>query len=155
MSISFGLSGPQDLLEKVKREYGRLEQAVITNDQDIGDSLFNFCVTCYHIKDWLKASDKLKCSKDNVEKFVENTKELKICKEICNTYKHFKLDRNATTEKVYTSASSTLEGNTSSVLLYGNNYKIKILTIDGDKYEMLDFAKKCINAWVGFFQINF
>jgi hypothetical protein len=55
MSLTFGLKTPHDLLEKARRELVALEGAAMTQDEtEITDALYNFAVTTYHVKDWLK-----------------------------------------------------------------------------------------------------
>ena len=55
MALTFELKSPQDVLAKVRRELAIPEAAAASQDkQRIADALYNFSVTAYHVKDWLR-----------------------------------------------------------------------------------------------------
>ena len=57
MSVDFnyGFGSAKNVLAKVKRDESKLYHAVVSQEADsISDAVFNFSVTAYHIKDWLK-----------------------------------------------------------------------------------------------------
>ncbi len=82
----------KDLLDKSLRELAKLQKAIDNSDErEIGDCVFNFFITNYHIKDWLIQSDNI--DKKTVEKYIKNSEWLRICEDLCNSGKHFKIDR--------------------------------------------------------------
>jgi len=92
MSITFALDKPRDILAKVRREQARLFEALQTQDRTIiADTLFNFAVTAYQIKDWLSQSASAAYSPSQVQAYIEADKCLRLCREICSASKHQKL----------------------------------------------------------------
>jgi hypothetical protein len=74
-----GLKTPQDLLRKVRHDFGRLK-AEPMNEY----AAFDFFVSSYHMLDWLHPSDK--ASKEAEE---NSTPLLQICSHLANGAKHF------------------------------------------------------------------
>jgi hypothetical protein len=159
MSITLALDKPRDLLAKARREQDRLFDALQAQDRtSIADVLFNFAVTAYHIKDWLKQSASASYSPSQVEAYIEADKCLRLCREICNASKHQKL-RSVSTEArdVTFSATGTfvvasidpndvkLESETSP------SFAVKIVAFDGSRYEANEFVAQVIRAWEHFF----
>ena len=77
----FDLRTPQDLLQKVHHDIGRLR----ANRTDTY-AAFDFFVTCSQLPDWLKPLGVLPATV--FEKYVE----LRICRHIGNTGKHFYIE---------------------------------------------------------------
>jgi len=159
MSITFALDKPRDILAKARREQARLSEALRTQDRtSIADTLFNFAVTAYHIKDWLKQSASASYSPGQVEAYVEADKCLRLCREICNASKHQKLipapndvrDITLSATGTFIIASTDpndvkLESETSP------SFSVKVVAFDGSRYEANEFATHVILAWEQFF----
>jgi len=82
---------PKELLHKLYREGRRANLS--TNEIDIIDTVFNFCVTGHSLRDWaikhlqLNESQKTEFHNDcNLNDY------LKYCRDIANSSKHFGLD---------------------------------------------------------------
>lgn len=74
------------------------------------DFLYAFFQAAYHLADWLKNSGAAPCAQ--VENFVNSTRSLVFCRDICNGSKHFRLDRRQRSKNVglmheYVPASGT------------------------------------------------
>lgn len=159
MTITFELDSPQDLLVKARREKTRLHQAVVAQDRtQIADAIFNFAVTDYHVKDWLKESTSGSYTPDDVETYLHSTRVLRVCREICNASKHQTLKKSAKdTVAVTTSATTVVSiGNlqTGGVSLETEQtptFRVKVVTPDGSRFEVMDFSAQVITAWEQFF----
>jgi hypothetical protein len=159
MSITFTLDKPRDMLAKARREQARLSEALRTEDRTgIADTLFNFAVTAYHIKDWLKTSASAAYSPSQVEAYIESDKYLKLCREICNASKPQKLVpgpneiRDITFSATGTFVIATIDPN--DVKLESEtspSFRIKVVAFDGSHYEANEFAEQVIAAWKQFF----
>ena len=86
----------EEQLFRLKRWYERLE--IINNNKikdfentyHYEDDFYAFFLNCYHLKDWIR-NDKSIILKENVEDFINKNDCMKICADICNGQKHFKL----------------------------------------------------------------
>lgn len=143
MTLVYSFTKPIELLKKLQREQNRLKEAAAKQDDDeMADHLFNLAVTAFHIKDWLKENQQgQRYSKKDVEDYVNSTKVLSACRDLCNSGKHFQIDRYVPkTQDVYASAGASMV--------------IKILMVDGTKYEAVSLGEQAICAWESFFQRN-
>jgi len=140
VSLVYRFNKPVELLEKLRRERDRLRHALtLQSDEEMADHLFNLVVTAFHIKDWLKESSKGQTySVSDVESYVQSTQVLSACRDLCNSGKHFQIDR-------YTPATRDVYGSA------GASVVIKVLMCDSTKYEALDMADQAIAAWERFF----
>lgn len=57
------------------------------------DEVYAFFQNCYHLKDWLQADGYSSGLVSDVEGFINNSDELKLCADLCNGSKHSKLKR--------------------------------------------------------------
>lgn len=80
----FELRTPRDMLEKARREHQRLSTQLNI------DNLFNFFVTAYHIKDYIKTSKVLVNNEPLIS--LLNEPDMNACRAICNQGKHLALD---------------------------------------------------------------
>jgi hypothetical protein len=159
MSITFALDKPRDMLAKARREQARLSDALRTQDRtSIADALFNFAVTAYHVKDWLKESASAAYSPSQLEAYLQADKCLRLCREICNASKHQRLtavpkdarDIAFSATGTFTIASTDpndvkLESDASPT------FTVKVVAFDGSRYEASDFASHVIRTWEQFF----
>jgi len=159
MEITFELDSPQDLLAKARREQTRLREAIDTqNRTQIADAVFNFAVTAYHVKDWLKKSVAESYRPKDVETYLHSVRVLRVCREICNASKHRGLDEPAKdTEAVTASAAPVTSpmrlqiGEVSFEAEQPPSFRIKVVTLDGSRFEVMDFSAQVITAWERFF----
>jgi hypothetical protein len=82
----FRLQTPRDMLEKAGREHARLRSSL-----DI-DNVFNFFVTAYHIRDYVKESKSV--PPEALAAFMRDP-EIEFSRELCNKAKHMLLTKSA------------------------------------------------------------
>lgn len=137
------------LIRKLHREKERLVSALHRqHDEEIADSFFNFSATAYHIKDWLKNQPEFSNRYRDVEGFVESCVSLRICKDICNSQKHFRVDRDSVTKEVrfdIASVERVIPGER-FVDVYGT-IGITIEAHDGMVFECQEFCEAVIKEW--------
>jgi hypothetical protein len=152
MSLTIGMSTPRDLLEKAERDLSALEGAAATQDETmIGDALYNFAVTAYHIKDWLKKHRSKSYAARQVEEYVNSSMALSSCRDICNAGKHATITQYApTTEEVTASLGAVTE-----IVMPGRLAtpikRVKIVRKDGSRHEAVELATRAIEDWKRFF----
>jgi hypothetical protein len=159
MSITFEFKDSGDVLAKAKREQVRLVDALASQDRvQIADAIFNFAVTAYHIKDWLKKSPGAAYSGVDVENHIASDPYLRACREICNASKH-RLLRSPPVDTVAVSASATsivspYLGESADVALETETaprFRVKVVSLDGTRVEAGEFASRVLAAWEQFF----
>src|ERR1019366_8121744 len=155
MSLVFKISNARDLLNKLRRDEERLLDALSSsNEETIGDALFDFAVTGHSIKDWAKKAAVSHPSDIDVEALVKSNVYLQACRDIANSSKHQSITQYvAATARVYASLTAvhSVSGfDKQEIVETEQNYasfKIKILMTDGIKIEMRQFARNVIAAW--------
>lgn len=73
-------------LENIKEKYAAEE----LSKEDV-DDIIAFFQNCYHLKDWM--INTLPSLKENIEHFINEKFEMRICHDICNGFKHKRLNR--------------------------------------------------------------
>jgi len=145
-------------LERAKRFLNRIRQLYAgegipyEENKNHDDDVISFFIHCYHVKDWIINSNKIGISKEEVEDYINNNEALRICADLCNGEKHFKLQRNSRTGKQPHIASrnySNLYFTPESGLLPRITGSYKILSKD-NFYDALKLAEACIELWDAF-----
>jgi len=153
--LPFELKTLRDVLAKAARELDVLRSAIAAQDKSrIGDALYNFSVTAYHVKDWLIEQPGAAYTKQDVEGYVKNHQSLSTCRDLCNSSKH----RNITKyipEAIETtvSAASTIEVSGPSTLkqvpLYTTSmppFRVKVVLSDGKRLEAVQLAEEILRT---------
>ena len=152
MSLTFGLETPRDLLEKAHRELAVLESAAMMQDEtQMADALFNFAVTAYHVKDWLEHHLSRTRSSVDVDAYVARSPALLICRDLCNAGKHVVLEYKPVTEAVLASTGSTPPGRALDGSRSDPVYRVVIVHKDGSVLDAVELATQAMNAWERFF----
>lgn len=110
------------------------------------DDCISFFMHCYHIKDWLIA---LYGSKKETEAFINANEELRICADICNGAKHFKVTselRSGAHQKIEVGAlkSSTWITGTGGIEVHQCKFSV---VSEHKTYDALQLANKCMDLW--------
>lgn len=113
------------------------------------DEGYAFFITCCHFRDWLLNDRVVKIQNKEMilKEYVDRSKYMKICHDICNGHKH--LDLTSPKHNGRTKINSTHH----KISLGGNavSYKAKYFISDGRKYyDAFDVASKCIEEWETF-----
>jgi hypothetical protein len=148
-------------LARVARHFRRFREYEAGLPADTGvspdhkDLVYAFFLNCYHLKDWVKTDPAL-APLGNVETFINNSPELRLCADICNASKHFKLTCPRSNESPAVGVPNLIVGKKTVVLRY------EIETTSGS-INSFELAERCMAAWsqyLGFdvreaFGINF
>lgn len=80
-------TSPVELFDKTRRDGRVLTEALSVCDESVvRDSLFNFAIGAYHLRDWIKAyHPKLKTK---VTVLLDSSDSLGACRDLCNASKH-------------------------------------------------------------------
>lgn len=144
--------GYMEQYKRMNRWFSRFEE--IYNNRDCSsdpehrqDEVYAFFVSCYHLKDWIKNDEKINIDAGIIESFVEKNENLKICGDICNSFKHLKLNNprigsGANMDEEYPSPSFGPEGPVE---------KIKYNIVEGDKiFDAFSVASGAVELWKNF-----
>jgi hypothetical protein len=114
------------------------------------DEIYAFFINCYHLKDWIKNDRSLKITniKKIVEKFIDESTSMTICRDICNGLKHL----NSTHKKA---SKDTRFGpchhNLNLLGQINPIYSAKYTIISrGKNFDAFSLATSCINEWKAF-----
>ena len=147
MTLTSGLKTPRDMLSKLHRERTRLDEEVNP------DNLFNFVVTGYHIKDWIKNDPSVpQAAKDDLASIRSNPF-LGACRDVANASKHFTLDKGYKGQvAAKTSATSGWGIGGYGKGPYGvGEYSIVVVLTDGQRFDARELAQGVIGLWEAFF----
>ena len=148
--------------ERVKRWYFRfkdINDGMIHNKNSdyYEDEIHAFFINCYHLKDWLRKSNKEKYF-DVGTLFNEKSGKLhmKICADFCNGSKHVEAGRTAKIDKNTKIAKKSVKICLQEPLSLKKSYKPNLppivvlnysIEVNGNYYDAFDIATKCITEW--------
>lgn len=145
--------------ERTKRYLARIEGlysgvfSASGHDRDTyDDDVISFFIHCYHIRDWIIHLNKLGITVRQVDSYINEHKELRICADLANGSKHCKLTRSLRTECQPHIAGK--ERRTSTWLTSnggGEVMKSKYTVLSNTELlDALELAKECVNLWGSF-----
>ena len=155
IDLNYGFGNSRKLLEKVKRDQSKLYDAIISQNPDsISDAVFNFAVTGYHIKDWLKNE-----GLSGVEKHINDNSMLRLCADLCNGSKHKLLTSPREIIDPVTSINNSeltcdITTITCDATIPINGHTVRMALTSGKEIEILDFASQVVESWESFFSAN-
>jgi len=152
MTLSLGITSPQDLLRKAERDLAKLEAAIAAQDKnEIGDSLYDFSVSVSSIKDWLKSHPSRLYSETDVEDLVAESTALSSFRDIANTNKHRIITRyTPKTNEVTVSALPYTRLGGGSIVGRRKRFRVKIIRADGSRLEAGALARSAVEEWRAF-----
>jgi hypothetical protein len=115
------------------------------------DDVVSFFIHCYHIRDWLIHLNKSGITKQQVDLYINKYQALKICSDLANGSKHYKLTRSLrTNSQPYISGTGV-----SSIWHTGNGGGevmrcIYTISSNAEFFDALELAKECIQLWGSF-----
>ncbi len=139
--------------KRVWRLYARVAsigQGQATDRNGALDDMFAFFAACYHLRYWVVGSGHR--TKDEVRRFFRRHYELRLCGDLCNGDKHFRLE---STRAMYDHTVTTMAAQrivTSGAPLPREPWPSEqwlISTASGDE-DMFDFADRCVQLWRSF-----
>lgn len=115
------------------------------------DTLIAFFQNCYHLRDWLESSRPE--LKNNIKILFENNFEMQGCRDICHGFKHKdlkrpSLDADFNLYREYDPFAADADPKKNPEIY-------NVVFADGDdirKYNVFDFADKCVDLWLEFLQ---
>jgi len=142
-------------LERTKRNYERAKSSCTEYinstgdgnwnvDDECLDQIYNLFMNCYHIKDWLINDQEFPADSKQVEEYINEKRELKLCADLCNGHKHFVLSKPRSHEypNVH-KETSTVQLKASSI---EKNTGYIVATNSGHE-DALALAHKCLILW--------
>jgi hypothetical protein len=141
--------------ERLNRWYERFKEIHCGREhtmpsENYKDEVYAFFLNCYHLKDWLIEDNAVPAQE--VEDFINDCDELKLCADICNAIKHLVLHKKPRSgvqpEFTKKDVSLTLGPEPADVSI---QYTIE--TAHGP-IDAFDIAKKNMEAWETFFSQN-
>ncbi len=159
MALPFELKTPRDVLAKAKRELDVLRSAIAAQDKSrIGEALYNFSVTAYHVKDWLIEQPGAAYTKQEVEDYVRNDRSLSTCRDLCNSNKHKNItkyvpDAIETTASALSTIKVSDQSTVNQVPLYTTStppFRVKVILSDGKRLEAVQLAEEILRTWEAF-----
>jgi hypothetical protein len=116
--------------------------------------MYGFFLNCHHLKDWVMKDPAL-ASLGDVEHFIDGCPELRICADLCNANKHFKLDRKPRSDVSPQTGPKrvALDIHIGSPEPPVIRVKYEIETTAGTR-DAFDIATECMNAWAHFLGIE-
>jgi len=141
--------------ERVKRWYerfrgisqGRLHDRPSDYYQD---EVYAFFLNCYHLKDWIKNDESVgAAAKMEVESFIDQNEELKLCADICNAIKHLRLTTTRSDQDPRFGRRLFHVGLGGPETTVSVDYTIDTSSGPVDAFEL---ATKCLQAWENFIE---
>ena len=140
----FQLATPRDMLEKAKRERSRMNEGLNI------DNIFNFFVTAFHVKDYVKEVHP--ALEKTVEDMVEGNEDFQMCRLLCHKGKHLNLrpPNQAMRAEIghrFGAIPGRMAFNTSAPNQGGST----TFTVNGKDINITNLADKIIQDWERFF----
>lgn len=115
------------------------------------DTVIAFFQNCYHLRDWLESSRPE--LRNDIKTLFENSFELRGCRDICHGFKHKNLSRPSLDAdfnlyREYDHFAAEADSSKNPVIY-------NVVFADGNdirKFNVFDFADKCIEHWFDFLQ---
>jgi hypothetical protein len=151
--------------ERIKRWHKILNEIRVSNasedrtDYQV-DCIFAFFINCYHLRDWLEHSKVT--SPSILNDFIENHKEMQICRDICNGAKHLSLTSRSIGKDVkcdcgFHGVFLHREYDPFQEVLKHDNPVRNItynIFVEYEKFNVFEVADKCVSLWEDFLKEN-
>jgi hypothetical protein len=137
-------------LKRIEAIYEGVPLSSNYDKQSYDDDVMSFFIHCYHVKDWLIHDEKLSITKNNVDEYIKNNRELSVCADLANGLKHCRL-----THKTWTEDQPHVSGSERLVSKFSEEPSImscKYRIMSNNKtLDALTLAKECVQLWRDFF----
>lgn len=142
-------------LERARRYLERMRTVYAgifaqSHDKDLyEDDVVSFFMHCYHVRDWILHLNNVGVTSKELEEFINQHEEMRVCADLCNGAKHYRL-----TKTPRSGAKPHLGGRNyrSSTWLTGGGggevvkAQFSIVTSNGVR-DALEIAEKCMSLW--------
>jgi hypothetical protein len=128
--------------DRIHRWHSRLMAGAAADREDF---LYAFFQNCAFLPEWLRRDRPPGLRQSELEAFIKNHVELRLCQDIANATKHFALDdpkmpREFSAAREYVPAP--IRGGKASA--------VAVVLADGVKYDALMLAGRCLEIWRSF-----
>ena len=144
--FTYSFKSAKDLFAKMQRDAEALEKCVS------GDAAFNFVITAYHIKDWVKATNPgmgRKAKQDLQSLF--NNKYFQLCRDLANASKHMDITRYDVTMADITSNQGFGVGRFGKGPFGVGEESIKVTSSSGEEVDILKLKDEVLELWRVYF----
>ncbi|MDP2949924.1 MAG: hypothetical protein Q8P22_10350 [Chloroflexota bacterium] len=143
--------------DRMKRWYDRFVALDQGRPHDVPsdnylDEIYAFFMNCYHLKDWIKHDGTVvPTAQRAVEPYINSSRPLKLCADICNSLKHLCLTSSRSGESpAFGKKHFGLAVGTAPTTI---NLKYKVNTTAGP-IDAFQLATECRDAWDTFLTTN-
>jgi len=148
----------KEQIDRVKRWYDRFRE--ITNgrkhDRPVEfakDEAYAFFQNCHHLKDWIIQDKAVRIAdkKAVAEQFLNESRWLKLCADLCNATKHLVLKRKPRSDErpEFKAAHYGLDVSAGTL-----SVRFEVSTTSGDKLDAFDLATHCLSEWDRLFRLK-
>ena len=143
--------------ERVGRWHTRIHLAANAGTPDLEDFLFAFFQNCYHLREWtLKASA---VSRSDIDKLFNASRELRVCRDICNGTKHPVVDHPSVDPdfSIGREYDSQVPSGFRYFIIAGGNVaepEEKPRFMPSEKVDLLTLADQCLAVWKSFLPVE-
>ena len=122
------------------------------------DIIISFFMHCYHLTDWLIKSG---IKKENIFGFIDKSYELKVCRDLANSTKHFGILENKrkqselySWDKAAWPSPITLSYDYFKKIQGEKNPEHLVLSVSDGEIDCKDFMRDCMQSWNEFLDQN-
>jgi hypothetical protein len=140
--------------DRVKRWHKRLQvirtsRTASTDRDEALDFLYAFFQNCAHLRDWILYSKAI--PQQLIEEFFSKNAEMKLCQDICNGTKHFRLD-DPKRSREFSMAREYVPSSWPGKRPHEN--EVWVILLEGEKDDVFDLADHCMSLWEEFIKEN-
>lgn len=142
-----------ELLAKARRDRDALRAAARDGDESrLRDEVFDFSVTAYHVRDWVKSLHPH--LESQVNSLFSSSRALQACRDIANSNKHFQLDLNSYGYRKRPPSVKELDYSATPVVSpeLALDRHLKVVLVAGQRVRVEDMADEAISTLEGFFK---
>jgi hypothetical protein len=150
------MRGPyREQLERVRRWYDRFAAITRGRPHDVVsenyiDDVYAFFLNCYHLKDWIRNDSSLPSTvQDDCEIWINNSRSLRICADLCNSHKHLVLAKKPRSNEMPVFGEAHFGMSIGPGLPAAINLRFDVDTTSG-REDAFELATDCLAAWKGF-----
>jgi hypothetical protein len=144
----FFMSNPRHMFEKAKRDFDKMKANVNT------ETVFNFFVTAYHIRDYVE--NQSKALRDAIFKEFNEDKDFRMCRYICEKGKHMELTHERWKDYQFNTQHNLgglLDGAPLDAVYLDANESYRLVA-DGKEIEVIALGQQILQKWERFFKAN-
>jgi hypothetical protein len=139
------LERAQRYLERIRNTYTGVPYVEESHEYHT-DDVHSFFVHCYHVRDWIIQLNRVGTSAAEVDRYINEHEELRICADLCNGTKHCQLTRKMRTAKQPHVASKAFWSSGSNDVLDTTRGEFGVIA-EGKVHDALELAERCMALW--------